>query len=264
MVFAPESCAIAIIPARYAATRLPGKPLLDLCGKPMIIRTLERALEARNVARALVATDDERILSAVRAAGYEAVMTRTDHQSGSDRLAEVAETLEAGAIVVNVQGDEPLISPVTIERAVAALVNDPNCSIATTCEPLDEAADVLSPDVVKVVTDVEGRALYFSRSPVPFSRDAVRRHGSLAAALAQEPGLLQLFRKHTGLYAYRREFLLEYTRWPQTACERAESLEQLRALERGAVIRVVEAAGHSPGVDTPEDLARVRAVLETK
>ena len=253
---------IAIIPARYAATRLPGKPLLDIAGKPMVVRTLERACAARNVTRALVATDDERICAAVRAAGYEAVMTRADHASGTDRLAEVAAAWPAGTIIVNVQGDEPLIDPRTIERAVDALVSDPNCAIATTCEPLTRAADVLSPDVVKVVTDADGRALCFSRAPIPYPRDAVRRHGTLAAALETEPALLQLFRKHNGLYAYRREFLLEYTRWPPTLLEQAESLEQLRALEHGAVIRVVAAVTSAPGVDTPEDLARVRGLWE--
>ena len=257
----PNFCAIAIIPARYAATRLPGKPLLDLGGKPMIVRTLERALAARNVVRALVATDDARIFAAVTNAGYEAVMTRPDHQSGSDRLAEVAETLAHGSIIVNLQGDEPLIDPRTIERAVDVLLQDPACAIATTCEPLSTAAEILSPDVVKVVTDSAGRALYFSRSPMPFPRDAVRRHGSLELALCAEPDLLPLFRKHTGLYVYRREFLLEYTRWPQTALEKAESLEQLRALERGAVIRVIAAVGCSLGVDTPEDLARARELV---
>src|SRR5919199_158128 len=134
--------------------------------------------------------------------------------------------------------------------------------VATTGEPIETAADVLSPDVVKVVTDVRGRALYFSRSPVPFPREAARRHGSLAAALEAEPALLKLFRKHTGLYVYRRAFLLEYSRWPQTALERSESLEQLRVLERGYVIRVVEAASPSIGVDNPDDLRRVREMME--
>jgi 3-deoxy-manno-octulosonate cytidylyltransferase (CMP-KDO synthetase) len=228
----------------------------------MVVRTLERALQARNVARALVATDDTRIFGAVRAAGYEAVMTRAGHHSGSDRLAEVAETLAPESVIVNVQGDEPFISPLTIERAVSALTENPDCAIATTCEPLTAAEEILSPDVVKVVCDTAGRALYFSRAPVPFPRDAARRHGSLAAALQAEPALLQLFRKHTGLYVYRREFLLEYTRWPQTAWEQAESLEQLRALERGAVIRVVEAAAPSLGIDTPEDLERAQKMFQ--
>jgi 3-deoxy-manno-octulosonate cytidylyltransferase (CMP-KDO synthetase) len=228
----------------------------------MILWVLERALSARNVSRAIVATDDERILDAVRLAGHEAVMTASSHQSGSDRLAEVAATLDEAEMVVNVQGDEPLISPRTIERAIDRLANDDEAMIVTTCEPITDAADVLSHNVVKVVMDSGGRALYFSRSPVPFPREAVRRHGTLAAALENEPQLLRLFRKHTGLYAYRRSFLLEYTGWPSSALERVEALEQLRALERGATIRVIEADEPSIGVDTMEDLERVRRILQ--
>lgn len=227
----------------------------------MILRVLERTLAARNVSRAIVATDDLRILNAVREAGYEAVLTSPAHQSGSDRLAEVAATLDEALMIVNVQGDEPLISPRTIERAIDRLANDDEAMIVTTSEPIEEAADVLSEDVVKVVTDSAGRALYFSRSPVPLPREAVRRHGTLRAALDAEPQLLKLFRKHTGLYAYRRSFLLEYTGWPPSALERAEALEQLRALERGAIIRVIEADEPSIGVDTAEDLARVREIM---
>ncbi len=259
---APQPFVIAIIPARYASSRLPGKPLLEIAGRPMILHVVERALAAPSVRRAVVATDDARILDAVRGAGFEAVLTRADHLSGSDRLAEAAETLAEAEIVVNVQGDEPLLAPETIERAVAALIDDGEAVVSTTCEPCERAEDVLSPDVVKVVSDARGRALYFSRSPIPFPREAVRAHGTLAAALAREPALLGLFRKHTGLYVYRRAFLLEYTRMQQSALERAESLEQLRILEAGASIRVVEAAGPSVGVDTAEDLARVRALLE--
>jgi 3-deoxy-manno-octulosonate cytidylyltransferase (CMP-KDO synthetase) len=257
----PNPNVVCIIPARYSSSRLPGKPLLEIGGRPMVVRVVERALAAPSVARAIVATDDERILEAVRAAGFEAVMTRADHASGSDRLAEAASAVEAD-VIVNVQGDEPLIAPETIERAVAALLGDEGAAAATTCEPIASAADVLSPDVVKVVSDERGRALYFSRSPVPFPREAARLHGSLAAALAAGPELLASFRKHTGLYVYRRDFLLEYARWPQTAHERAESLEQLRILERGHTIRVVEAAAPSVGVDTEEDLERVRAIFE--
>lgn len=227
----------------------------------MVVHVVERALAAPSVARAVVATDDVRVFEAVRAAGFEAVMTSPDHASGSDRLAEAAAKIECD-LVVNVQGDEPLIAPETIERAVRACAADPELPAATTCEPIETAADVLSGDVVKVVTDGGGRALYFSRSPVPYPREAVRRHGSLAAALASEPALLAAFRKHTGLYVYRRAFLLEYARWPQTALERAESLEQLRILERGYPIRVVEAAAPSIGVDTADDLRRVREMLE--
>lgn len=254
--------AVAIIPARYASTRLPGKALLEIAEKPMILWVLERALAARNVSRAIVATDDRRILDAVCAAGYEAVMTSPTHQSGSDRLAEVAATLDEAEMIVNVQGDEPLISQRTIERAIEQLANDDEAMIVTTCEPVTEAADVLSNDVVKVLSDSAGRALYFSRAPIPFPREAVRRHGTLEAALAREPSLLKLFRKHTGLYAYRRSFLLEYTGWPPSELERTEALEQLRALERGATIRVIETDEPSIGVDTPEDLERVRAIFK--
>jgi len=258
----PQHYAVAIIPARYASTRLPGKPLLEISGRPMILHVLERALSARNVGRAIVATDDERILTAVKAAGFEAVMTRADHPSGSDRLSEVAAALTGVEVIVNLQGDEPLISPQTIERAVDELLKDDAAQVVTTSETITDASDVLSPDVVKVVADASGRALYFSRSPIPFPRDAVRRYGTLAAALAGEPALLASFRKHTGLYVYRRSFLLEYTRWPQSGLERLEALEQLRALERGAVIKVIEAHTPSIGVDTEQDLERVRKILE--
>ena len=227
----------------------------------MILHVVERALGASNVSRAIVATDDERILSCVQDAGREAVMTSKLHRSGSDRLAEVAATLDEADVIVNVQGDEPLISPETIERAVDELLNADEAQIVTTCEALT-AEDVLSADVVKVVMDAGGRALYFSRSPIPYPRDAVKKHGSLEKALRHDATLLATFRKHTGLYVYRRGFLLEYSAWPQSELERTESLEQLRALERGAIIKVVEASAPSIGVDTAEDLERVRAILE--
>lgn len=227
----------------------------------MIIHVVERALAARTVGRAVVATDDERILAAVRAAGHEALMTSAEHASGSDRLAEAASAIDA-ELMVNVQGDEPLIHPETIDRAVRALLEDDGVAVSTASEECASAADVLSADVVKVVTNERGRALYFSRSPVPLPRDAVRRHGSLAAALEAKPSLLASFRKHAGLYVYRRAFLSEFARWPQTPLELAESLEQLRILERGYAIRVVEAAAPSIGVDTQDDLRRVRAMFE--
>lgn len=228
----------------------------------MIVRVCERARAAQNVSRVLVATDDERIRDAVRSAGYEAMLTSAEHASGSDRLAEAAAALgESFDLVVNVQGDEPQLSPRTIERAVAALQADADAACATTCEAIGDASDVLSPDVVKVVSDARGYAVYFSRSPIPYPREAVRQFGSLAAALEVEPSLLAGFRKHTGLYVYRRAFLLEYAGWPQSALERAESLEQLRMLEHGAQIRVVETTDPSIGVDTPADLERVRAMF---
>ena len=257
----PQSKAVVIIPARFASSRLPGKVLLEIDGKPMICWVTERAMEARNVARVIVATDDERIVDVVRSAGGEAVMTSADHPSGTDRLAEVAEALDDTEIIVNLQADEPLISPQTIERAIEAS-SDESVGIVTTWEAIETAADVLNPDVVKIVVDNSGRALYFSRSPVPYPREAVRKHVTLESALRNDPGLLGQFRKHTGLYVYRKEVLLEFTRWPQSDLERVECLEQLRALEHGVKIKAIEASTPSIGVDTREDLERVRASIQ--
>ncbi len=277
----PKTKAIAVIPARYGSSRLPGKALLEIAGKPMICWVVERALAARNIARAIVASDDQRILEAVKSAGYEAVMTSRDHASGTDRIAEVASSLSDADIIVNVQGDEPLVSPLTIDRAIDAMETeggkgeegkdldaetgrrgDGETGIVTTWEPMESAADVLNPDVVKIVVDGNERAIYFSRSPVPFPRDAVRNHGSLETALRNEPSLLSKFRKHTGLYVYRRDVLLEFTKWPQSDLERTESLEQLRALEHGVTIKAIQASTSSIGIDTMEDLERVRTIVE--
>ena len=253
---------IALIPARYASVRLPGKLLLDIGGKPLILHTLAQALKAATVDRVIVACDDERIFDVVNAAGGEAVMTSSDHVSGSDRIAEVAENLAAGSIIVNVQGDEPLISPETIDRAVEALLGDERADIATTCEPIESLADLLNGNIVKVVIADDGHAVYFSRSPMPFPRDASLRYdGDPNAAIVNEPELLGLFRKHTGLYVYRREYLLKFTKLPPSKLEKIEMLEQLRALENGARIKVVDAAAASIGVDTAEDLERVRAIV---
>jgi 3-deoxy-manno-octulosonate cytidylyltransferase (CMP-KDO synthetase) len=254
----------AIIPARYESTRLAGKLLLDLAGKPLILHTLEQTRKAKNIDRVIVATDDQRILQVVLESGGEAVLTSRHHQSGSDRIAEFAENLPAGAIVVNVQGDEPTISPRTIEKAVEAILADETADITTTCEKIEDWRDVLSPDVVKVVADKNGFALYFSRSPMPFPREAVKKHGSLENALQAAPELLALFRKHTGLYVYRREYLLKFTRLEQTNLEKTEMLEQLRALENGARIKVVETDASSIGVDTREDFERVREIIENR
>jgi 3-deoxy-manno-octulosonate cytidylyltransferase (CMP-KDO synthetase) len=283
----PKTSAVAIIPARYDSVRLPGKALLEIADKPMICWVVERTLAARNVSRAIVATDDQRITNAVKVAGYEAVMTGAHHQSGTDRIAEVAAWLEDADIIVNVQGDEPLISPLTIERAVDALGEQGNwgkgegnengeigekgkgerendqVGIVTTWEPIESAADVLNPDVVKVVVDDRERAIYFSRSPVPYPRNAVRRYGSIEAAILNEPGLLTTFRKHTGLYVYRRDVLLQFANWPQSELERQESLEQLRALEHGVTIKAIKASTSSIGVDTVEDLERVRSLVSS-
>lgn len=259
----PFKQVVAIIPARYDSVRLPGKMLLPIAGKPLILHTVEQAKRAKSVARVIVATDDEGILKAVADSGSKAVMTSYDHQSGSDRIAEVAETLPEGAIVVNVQGDEPLISPETIDRAVNEMRNG-DCDIVTVFEPLTSLyGELLNFNVVKVVTTDDGRALYFSRSPMPFPRDASLRHGGDPnRALENEPELFTNFKKHIGLYVYSREFLLRFTSLPQTKLEKVERLEQLRALENGARIKVVEAAGRSVGVDTREDYERVKDLIE--
>jgi 3-deoxy-manno-octulosonate cytidylyltransferase (CMP-KDO synthetase) len=258
----PLQNVIAVIPARYASSRLPGKLLLPLGGKPIILHTLERAAAAANVDRVIVATDDERIMRVVTESGHEAVLTSGEHRSGSDRIAEVAVQLPEGSVIVNVQGDEPMISPRTIEAAVESLLADSSVSVSTTCERIEDLRDVMSPNVVKVVTDKKGNALYFSRSPIPFPREAVIEFGSLEAALKADPQLLSSFRKHTGLYAYRREFLLRYTELAPSPLEKTEMLEQLRILEFGEVIRVVETAEASLGIDTQGDLERARAMLE--
>jgi 3-deoxy-manno-octulosonate cytidylyltransferase (CMP-KDO synthetase) len=260
----PKHSTVAIIPARFASTRLPGKALIDLAGKPMVCWVAERALAAKNVDRVIVATDSEEIVNAVRSRGIEAALTSEQHTSGTDRVAEVAAAIPEAEIIVNVQGDEPLISPQTIEKAVEVMAAEMRKSsggagIVTTWEPIESNADLIDPDLVKVVVDDDDNAVYFSRSPVPYPRDAVKRHGSPDVALAAEPELLKLFRKHTGLYVYRRDVLLEFTKWPQTELERVEALEQLRALAHGVKIKVIEACSTSIGVDTLRDLERVRA-----
>jgi len=267
----PKNLVVAIIPARYGSTRLPAKMLCNIAGKPLIVRTLEQVVAASTVSRVIAATDDRRIFDAVQAAGHEAVMTSAEHNSGSDRVAEVAETLPKGSMIVNVQGDEPLIDPATIDRAVNGMLDAERGmrnaelfpDIVTVSEPIsDHDEELVNFNVVKVVTNEEGKALYFSRSPIPFPRDASDRHGGPREALEAEPELFSIFQKHCGLYVYRREYLLEFTKMPQTRLEKIEMLEQLRALENGAYIKVVEAAGRSIAVDTQEDLERVRALIE--
>jgi 3-deoxy-manno-octulosonate cytidylyltransferase (CMP-KDO synthetase) len=258
----PLKNVIAIVPARYASIRLPGKMLADVEGKPLIVRTAERAMSARTVARVIIATDDLRIKDAVEAAGFESVMTASEHRSGSDRIAEVASALPEGSIIVNVQGDEPIIPPETIDRAVEALISDHTADISTTFEPIANVEEVLDPNIVKVVLTEAGHAIYFSRSPIPYPREIVMKYGrDLRYALEKEPESLSGFRKHTGLYVYRRGYLLSFARLEPSKLELNESLEQLRALEHGGVIRAVEAAGSSIGVDTREDLERVRQLF---
>jgi 3-deoxy-manno-octulosonate cytidylyltransferase (CMP-KDO synthetase) len=249
---------VAIIPARYGSTRLPGKPLSDIHGKPMIQHVHERTRRARSLDRVMVATDDERIARAVRAFGGEAVMTSRVHATGTDRLAEAAARIDA-TLVVNVQGDEPMLDPEGIDAAVAALAADETLPMSTLSLPLTDPEEMLAPSVVKVVTDARGDALYFSRSPIPHARLAAASGLGAAAAEAVARGLA---RKHVGLYVYRREALLRVAALPPSPLEQAEGLEQLRALENGIRIRVVERDGTSGvAVDTPQDLERVRALL---
>lgn len=242
----------AIIPARYASTRFPGKPLVDILGKPMIQWVCERTARAVHINRVIVATDDERIAAAVRGFGGEVEMTRADHPTGTDRLAEVAARIETD-LVVNVQGDEPLIDPKMIEQAVAPLRKNPGIPMGTLKCPLVSPEEFRNPNVVKVVTDRQGFALYFSRAPIPHPRD-------LASKLEANFADLNCF-KHVGLYVYRKDFLLTYPKLAVTPLENLEKLEQLRALEHGFRIRVVETALTSQGVDTPEDLERVLELL---
>lgn len=233
--------AVGVIPARWGSTRLPGKSLIDIAGKPLVVRVWERARRCPLLARVIVATDDVRIQAVVEAAGGEAVLTRADHPSGTDRVAEAVEGIDAD-VVVNVQGDEPLIDPVLIGRLVDAMAADPAWDMATAAAPIDDEATWRNPAVVKVVCDQEGRALYFSRSVIPCVRDA----GSVDTA--------GLYWRHLGLYAYRRAFLARVVAAPPCATERAESLEQLRALHLGARMLVVRTADTGIGVDTPADV----------
>ena len=245
---APVAAATAVIPARYESTRLPGKPLADICGRPMIEHVYRRASAAVTIDRVIVATDDPRIADAVMAFGGDARLTRSDHRTGSDRLAEIARNLDAD-VIVNLQGDEPLVEPALIDRLVAALAGDPALEIATAGCPITDRAELASPHVVKVVVDTRGDALYFSRAPIPHRVDA--------RAVTDTP----LGSKHIGLYAWRRAALLALAATPPTPLERSERLEQLRALEAGLRMRVVATDADPIGVDTPDDLERVRRIV---
>ncbi|HQS82132.1 MAG TPA: 3-deoxy-manno-octulosonate cytidylyltransferase [Thiobacillus sp.] len=244
-----------VIPARYASSRLPGKPLADIGGQPMVLRVLERALQA-GAESVVVATDDARVQQAVTAAGYQALMTSPDHQSGTERLVEVAETLgwADDTLVVNVQGDEPLIDPLLIREAARQLVLHDDAVMATLAHPIHDHADFINPNVVKVVADEAGYALYFSRAPIPWPRDAF----AAQQAMPHELGAL----RHIGLYAYRVGFLRTYASLISSPLERYEMLEQLRVLGHGYRISLgITPTAPAPGVDTPEDLARVRGLF---
>jgi len=234
---------ICVIPARYSSTRLPGKPLKDICGVPMVCRVYERASRAKSVDAVIVATDDERIFRAVEKFSGRAMMTRADHKTGTDRLAEVAEKFPDCDVVVNVQGDEPLIEPALIDELVAAFA-DESLQMATVASEMTDAEEIANPNNVKVVVDRQSNALYFSRAPIPFPRNE---------------GILPVL-KHIGIYAYRRKFLLDYARMEPTPLEKTESLEQLRALENGYAIRVIKSSCRFVGVDTAQDLQRVNEI----
>ncbi len=248
--------ATVIIPARYGSTRFPGKPLALINGLPMIQHVCQRVAKATTVDRVIVATDDKRIAAVVDDFGGEVMLTRADHPTGTDRLAEVAEKIKS-ELIVNVQGDEPLIDPRMVDQAVAPLVKNRQIQMGTLASHIDHVDDFYNPNVVKVVRKQSGMALYFSRAPIPCPRDL--DSGQLAESLPQL-GLL----RHVGLYVYRRQLLLEYPRWPKTPLEKLENLEQLRALERGIElhVEVTEFACH--GVDTPADLKRVSELMSAE
>jgi 3-deoxy-manno-octulosonate cytidylyltransferase (CMP-KDO synthetase) len=237
---------LGVIPARYASSRFPGKALALLDSRTMLEHVYERAGMARYLSSLVIATDDERIRDAARSFGARVHMTREDHLSGTDRVAEVASAFPDVELVVNIQGDEPLIDPGAIDAALLPLLDDPAIPMGTLKKRIEDTREISDPNVVKVVTDHFGNALYFSRSTIPFTRDA---------------GDVPAYFKHTGLYVYRREFLMGYSELPVGPLEKAEKLEQLRALENGFTIRVVETDYESMGVDTPADLERVQALF---
>lgn len=236
---------VCVIPARYSSTRLPGKPLADIAGKPMIQHVYERAILSKRPQQVIIATDHSLVYEAVESFGGKAVLTSPDHPTGTDRLAEVAEKFPDVDLIINVQGDEPMIQPEVIDQLAGAFDNNPDLHMATLMTQIDKS-EYQIPSVVKVVTDLQGYALYFSRSLIPFPR--------------VETGLPVY--KHIGIYAYRRDFLLKYAKLTPTPLEKAESLEQLRALEHGYKIKVIKTDFQSIGVDTMEDLEKVNLLLK--
>ncbi|RJQ41119.1 MAG: 3-deoxy-manno-octulosonate cytidylyltransferase [Anaerolineaceae bacterium] len=240
---------LGIIPARYGSSRLEGKPLKDICGKPMIQHVYERVLQSKLLNEVIVATDDERIVTAVKQFGGKAQMTSIDHKNGTDRIAEVARDIPAD-IVVNIQGDEPLIDPRMIDEAIQPMMTDMELKACTLCRPILSEEDVTSPHVVKTVFDIQGNALIFSRAPIPYPRNRQ---------------LYQAY-EHIGVYVYRKDFLMQYIKMSQTPLEITESLEQLRIIENGIRMKVVVVTVPYEGlsVDTQEDLDRVRAMIKER
>lgn len=238
-----------VIPARYASTRLPGKPLHPIAGKPLIQHVWERCQRAKGIETVIVATDDMRIAEAAFAFGAEVAMTSDKHRSGTDRVAEVAKKLRGFTHLINVQGDEPLIDPAMVSKLATTMAKNAKIEMITAANPFAPGDDVSNPNMVKVVLDREGNGLYFSRSPIPYVRG---------------DGVRPIFYRHQGLYGYTTKFLLQFVKWKPGLLEQAESLEQLRALENGAKIRVILAKSAAVGVDTPEDVETVERILATE
>jgi len=249
-VSAQSPVVLIVIPARYASVRFPGKPLAEILGKPMIQHVFEGSGRSRHASRVIVATEDERIKTAVEAAGGEAMLTRADHRTGTDRVAEVAAHVPAD-IYINVQGDEPLIDAETIDAVAAAMLEDESIQLATPCSAITQKNDIMDPNIVKVVRDFDGNALYFSRAPIPWVRDT----GARVAASHW---------KHIGLYGYRRDTLLEFPTLPPGELERIEQLEQLRWLENGFHMQVVETEYDPVSVDLPADVEKVEKILRER
>ncbi len=248
----PNKTVLIVIPARYASTRFPGKMLVNLCGYPLVYHVYQQAKKATCANEVLVATDDERIKSALEPLGVPVVMTRSDHASGTDRIAEVAEKRNE-EIIVNVQGDEPLLPPECIDAVIKPLLDDDTLQMSTACRSITDPSWIQNPNIVKVITNQKGRALYFSRSPIPYIRDEEQRHN-----------ITGIYWQHIGIYAYRRKFLLYISKLPQTPLEKLEKLEQLRVLENGYSIAVVPTNYEALGVDTPEDLIHVEKILKSR
>jgi 3-deoxy-manno-octulosonate cytidylyltransferase (CMP-KDO synthetase) len=238
---------VGVIPARYGSSRLPGKALVELQGKPLLYYVYHRSCRARSLHRVLIATDDERIRKVATAFGAEVVMTKKEHRSGTDRIAEAIQDQNAD-IIINIQGDEPLIDYRQIDQTVTLLQEDESADIATLKTPISSVEELMDPNLVKVVTDENGYALYFSRAPIPYNRS--------------NPRSFEHCFIHVGLYAYRRDFLMKFTQWGPSKLEKLEALEQLRALEHGARIKVGLTNDHIFGVDTPQDLERIRKLVE--
>jgi len=240
---------LAVVPARYASTRFPGKIIADLAGKPLVLHAYERACQATLVDEVVIATDAPEVAEAVAPFGAQCTMTRADHPTGTDRIAEIAAKHRA-EIIVNVQGDEALLDPKAIDQTIQALLDDPGAVMATARHPIHTQEQIQDPNVVKCVTAQGGRALYFSRAPIPHIRDQADRDAAP-----------QVYWQHIGLYVYRKDFLLRYAALPQTPLEQLEKLEQLRVLEHGYSIAVIDTNYEGIGVDVPEDLERVKALL---